>query len=280
MRERKAVKSTSMAGYNPDPMPVDTELRRHIQLLLNAADEELIRERAEAQLTVRRDYASRHMSNSGASLARQARVFGEWAAKRIAKHVDIYLGVFEKFQVDLTPELSREIEQTIRSLAASDFSMSMLPQSGATPSGVAGQLAGEVQRIAQSALLPALNRLREFALLQKVDRETSKPAGSDTRYSASGPNARIFINSVDQSHNVSTTSELPAVLDAMLKIVHSQCGDDAKAAAEEMRASYPDRGKLIEKASVLIGLVSKSTQVMRDIAPHLHHFYDLMSRTI
>lgn len=264
-------------AYNP-PVNFDTELRNHVKLLMVAQEESLLREQAEKLRHIRADFAGRGMAASGGALAAQARTIGQGTALRIERRVDVYLDTFSKFGVELSHPLFQELEAEIRRIAENRFQMSMLPSVGLTlPPGVLPSLEGECKRFADAGVLPALNRLREYQLLQRRPAKQDIQSGGQS-YTASGPNARIVINSTDNSTNSVTLNEIPAALKRIRELVETTDDEEVIKAAKDLEDTFPDKKGMLERAATLVSLISGSVGLMRDVTPHLHLVYEVLSR--
>ena len=254
-------------------MPLDHQFTQHLHDLMVEVSEAV----AEPEATYKAEllWNARHNSAAPPIAYRDAALHA--FQSRFEKTVERYLQALVEWGIPIDDNVEREMHTHINLLTSGPNSLQVPPGvRGANLAAVQQSYARDRAQLAQQLQRAAVNRLRELKMKsirqhQQVQ-QTIQPVVTNVNFNASVGNA--YINSVDNSTNnvgidMQTLQDIYAISAA-----HPALQD----AAREIRAAYPQKASMFEKARNWVallasvdGLTEKAIQLYPKIAGLIHH---------
>jgi hypothetical protein len=182
---------------------------------------------------------------------------------RFEQTVERYIEALSTWGVKIDATVEKEMLKQIYLLASGPNSLTFPPGiRGCHVQAVQQSYAAERQRVAHQLCRDAANRLRELKMKSK---QVPQVVNTNVTHVYNMPNGRVYNNSVDQSTNYFefTLPDLEAI--DRISEGHVQLQEVAK----ELRAAYPQRATMLEKAQKWAVLLSSVEGMMEKV----HQYY-------
>jgi len=192
-------------------MPLPNEVQQHIRSTIAAKDDQLIREMNVERREAAAELAAKGLSNSSVRVHRDIDAIERFIEKRMTAHVEIYLDTLAELGIKVDPAIEVEIVQKLGNLKTA--------QNAAMPPGMGMMTVPSMREMYRSrlgsadarALSSAKNRVRMARLKDAIPASIPQPlvVSHTHHYSATGPNARVNVGSVDNSSNTAQAVASP-----------------------------------------------------------------------
>jgi hypothetical protein len=241
------------------------EIQRHIQIATAAADEKLIREREKERREVANQNAAKGMTNSGPGLSRLYQVYEDWLEKRIDSVASIHIEALAESNISMTDEMEREIITKLEAISKVRHTLPL--QSVAVPIGVNldKHFLEKINHAGAQALLQARAKV---SLAKLRSRQVSYKSNNTTNVYNVSDQAKVNVNSVDNSININMTV-IEDAADNLMKLSEESAIPGLVESAAEIRASLKDKPTLFERVTKWMGLASTSATLLTKAAPYI-----------
>jgi hypothetical protein len=263
-------------------MPLPSEFTRHLHDVMVEVAEALSDSEAKYKLELIGKARATH--NGGAMPIAYKDAELHRLQTRFEMTVDRYFQALVEWGIPIDDSVEREMRTHIDMLTAGSHQLHFPPGLRLTKlEAIHGAYARERQRLAHRLQLAAKNRLRDIkmkGLLRSQDereaaqrqRALQPSVVNHTHYTATGQNARVNVNSTDNSTNVVSVNALE-LLEKIIELSREHSSPEMQKAAEEAKAAYPDKKLTATKIAAWVSLASGAGHLMHQAMPYLTEIY-------
>ncbi|MES2391035.1 MAG: hypothetical protein V4555_05300 [Acidobacteriota bacterium] len=254
-------------------MQLSNEVQQLIRSTIAVKEEQLIRQLQEERRDIAARLAAKGLVSSSTRIHQDIDAIESFITKRMAAHVDSYLDVLLQLGIKVDLLLEAEIVRDLEGIANSG--RHAVPPA-ISMSNQKSMLEAYKVRLGQAdkqALAHGKNRVRLVRLKDAQPPDSPQLAVVHNHsYTAKGSNARINVDSTDNSSNV-VRIDVPEMLDLIVQLSKAQGSPEIQQAAGEAKAAYPDKSVTATKIAAWVSLASSSAHLMHQALPYLTDIY-------
>jgi len=253
-------------------MQLPNDVQQLIRSTIAVKDDQLIREMNDERSDVAAQLAAKGLVNSSVRVHQDIDAIERFVRRRMMAYVDVYLETLAALGIKIDSELESEIVRHLEGLASAKHRASPPGMGIMNDISMREMYRSRLARADMQALSTGKNRVRMARLRDAIPApEPIAPAVSH-HYTATGPNARVNVDTTDNSTNVINTNA-PELLAKIVELSQNNGSPELQRAAAEAKAAYPDKQLTATKIAAWVSLAGSAGHLMHQALPYLNDLY-------